>query len=144
MNTDDFLSDPAARRARNLATVEAYFRLQSQKDLDAWFELWAENGVFVIPYAPAGLPGRIEGRKQLEPIYRKLFEGYGELRYHELEIQPLLDPDKFVATWITDVDLLVGGTYTNKLIALFTLRDGEVVRYDEYFDPTRFGKNRGE
>ena len=32
-----------------------------------------------------------------------------------------------------------GGTYTNKLIALFTLdQDGKVFCYDEYFDPRAF------
>jgi ketosteroid isomerase-like protein len=130
----------AARRALNLETVEAYFRLQREKNLNAWFELWAPDGVFVIPYAPAGFPDRIEGRARLEPLYRQLFESYGELRFHDLEIRPMLDPDTFLATWITDVDLLAGGTYVNKLIAIFQLRDGKIVRYDEYFDPTRFGE----
>lgn len=130
----------AARRADNLKIVHAYFRLQAEKNLDAWFDLWSPGGVFVIPYAPKGFPERIEGRSALEPLYRELFEGYGELRYHDLEIHPMADPDMFVATWVTDVDLKSGGIYVNKLVAIFRLRDSKVIRYDEYFDPTRFGE----
>jgi uncharacterized protein len=129
-----------ALRSANLRTVQAYFRLQTEKNLDTWFDLWSPDGVFIIPYAPAGFPDRIEGRSRLEPLYRQLFEGYGELRYHELEIRPLLDPNAFVATWVTDVDLRAGGRYVNKLIAMFELRDGKVVRYVEYFDPRPFEK----
>jgi ketosteroid isomerase-like protein len=127
-------------RAANLQILQAYFRYQAEKNLDAWFELWSADGVFVIPYAPEGFPDRIAGRSQLEPLYRKLFEGYGELRYHDLYIRPLLDPNSFVATWVTDVELLAGGRYVNKLIALFELREGKIVEYVEYFDPRPFEK----
>ncbi|MFZ5558963.1 MAG: nuclear transport factor 2 family protein [Pseudomonadota bacterium] len=130
--------DTEARRTRNLEAVRDYFRLQREKDLDAWIDLWAEDGVFVIAYPPEGFPNRIEGRAALEPLYRQMFEGYGELRYHNLDIRPLLDPDQFVATWTTDLDLKAGGTYVNHLIALFSFRSGKIARYDEYFDPRLF------
>ena len=127
-------------RARNLSAVQEYFRFQGEKDLDGWIALWAEDGVFVIAYPPAGFPARIEGRAAIGPLYRQLFEGYAEVRFRDLEIRPLLDPDRFVATWITDLDLVAGGTYVNTLLGLFTFRDGKLSRYDEYFDPRPFEK----
>lgn len=132
--------DREAVRTRNLRAVQDYFRLQSEKDLDGWIDLWAEDGVFVIAYPPAGFPARIEGRAAIGPLYRKLFEGYAEVRFQDLDIRPLLDPDRFVATWITDLDLMAGGTYVNALLGLFTFRDGKLLRYDEYFDPRPFEK----
>ncbi len=128
------------KRRKNLEVVQAYFRLQTTRKLDEWVNLWADDGVFMIPYAPTSFPNKIEGKTTIGPLYKKMFEGYGELRYHNLQIFPMLDPDFFVATWITDVDLLAGGTYVNNLIATFKLRAGKIERYEEYFDPTKFLK----
>ncbi|HZU04285.1 MAG TPA: nuclear transport factor 2 family protein [Ktedonobacteraceae bacterium] len=125
-------------RERNRFVVEQYFRLQTEKNLDAWIELWDEAGEFRIPFAPAGFPDRIQGKATLGPLYKELFQGYGPLTYRNLQIEPLLDPNRFVATWHTHIELLNGGVYDNDLIALFFLRDGKIVRYDEYFDPIRF------
>jgi uncharacterized protein len=137
MNT---VTKESEARDRNRRQVEAYFALQAKMDLDPWFELWHPDGVFNIPYAPEGFPAKIEGRSRLEPLYRKLFEGYTALRYHDLRIEPMLDPKRFVATWTTEADRVTGGTYRNHLIALFFLDDdGRIVRYDEYFDPRAFG-----
>jgi uncharacterized protein len=128
-----------AIRERNRLNVEAYFALQAKMDLDPWFALWHPDGVFNIPYAPEGFPDRIEGLARLEPIYRQLFAGYSALRYRDLRIEPLLDPTRFVATWTTEADRVAGGTYVNRLIALFFFdEDGKLVRYDEYFDPRAF------
>jgi ketosteroid isomerase-like protein len=68
-------SQSESLRSANLHVVQAYFRLQAEKNLDSWFGLWSPDGVFVIPYAPAGFPDRIEGRSRLEPLYRQLFDG---------------------------------------------------------------------
>ncbi len=51
-----------------------------------------------------------------------------------------VDLDGFAATWTTGVELKAGEKYANKLIALFTSREGKVVRYDEYFNPRRFAE----
>ena len=126
-------------RARNVATVQTYFRLQQEKDLDSWITLWAEDGAQAIPYAPEGFPHLVEGRSRLEGIYRDLLAGYATLSIRELRIDPLHDPTRVLARWHTHTDLVVGGTYDNDLIGLFEFDDlGAIRLLTEYFDPTPF------
>jgi uncharacterized protein len=129
-----------AGRENNLRTVRAYFRLQEEKDIDAWLELWDEaEGEFLIPYAPDNFPKSLKGRSIIEPAYKDLFNGYGELNIRNLQIYPMLDPNRFVAEWRSEIELLSSGTtYKNDLIATFTFRNGKLIEYKEYFNPIKF------
>lgn len=126
-------------RARNVATVQTYFRLQQEKDLGAWIALWAEDGAQAIPYAPEGFPHLVDGRARLETIYRDLLAGYTALAIRELRIDALHDPTRVLARWHTHAGLVAGGTYDNDLIGLFEFDDNGALRLlTEYFDPTPF------
>jgi ketosteroid isomerase-like protein len=128
------------RRDNNVATVHTYYRLQQEKNLDAWFQLWADDGAQSIPYAPGTFPKIVSGKPELERIYRDLFAGYGRLQILNLTIDPLLDPDRVLARWHTRAELAAGGEYNNDLIGLFEFNlDGTIRHFTEYFDPTHFG-----
>ncbi|CAA9332550.1 hypothetical protein AVDCRST_MAG94-1979 [uncultured Leptolyngbya sp.] len=57
-----------ATRERNQKGVKDFLALLEAKDIDKWIELWADNGIQEMPYAPPGFPARIEGKK----VYLKL------------------------------------------------------------------------
>jgi ketosteroid isomerase-like protein len=128
-------------RARNVAAVQTYFRLQQARDLDTWITLWAEDGAQSIPYAPEGFPKLVAGRHELEQIYRDLFAGYAALTIQDLRIDPLHDPKRVLARWHTRAELTAGGTYDNDLIGVFEFDDDGTLRLlTEYFDPTAFSR----
>jgi uncharacterized protein len=118
--------------------VGQFFQTQQEKDLDAWLSLWNDRGVFIISYPADGFPDRIEGKAALAQQFRAMFERYESVRFHDIDIQPLLDADRVVVTWTGEVDFRAGGTATSPMIALFTVSDGKILRCNEYFDPRIF------
>lgn len=136
MNPAHDTQDP---RARNLATVHTYFRLQQEQDLDTWITLWAHDGAQAIPYAPDSFPNLVTGRAHLEEIYRGLFSGYAKLAILDLRVDALHDPNRILARWHTHADLTNGGTYDNDLIGLFEFNHNGTLRLlTEYFNPSAF------
>jgi uncharacterized protein len=55
-------SSVEATRQKNEQTIKTYFDLLSQKRMDEWLQLWAENGVQDMPYSPQGFPKRVAGK----------------------------------------------------------------------------------
>ncbi|GAB7044730.1 MULTISPECIES: nuclear transport factor 2 family protein [Catenuloplanes] len=126
------------RRRRNAETMRTWFRLQQEMNLDAWLELWAEDASQSIPYAPAGLPRAITGKRTLTELYRSLFTNFKEINIRDLVIDPLHDPDRVLVRWHTHAPLTNGETYENDLIGVFEFdADGRIRHLTEYLDPTR-------
>jgi uncharacterized protein len=133
-------ADPAARRERNVANVREYFRLQDERDLDAWLELWAHDCRHLIPFAPYDFPSSLEGRDRLGEVQRDLHSSYRTLEI-DATVHPMLDPDLVLACWHTHAELVSGGTYASELIGLFRFdADGKLVELREYLDPIAFLK----
>lgn len=47
----------------------------------------------------------------------------------------MADPERFVATYSTDIRFDDGRRYANRYIATFTLSEGRILEWIEYFDP---------
>jgi ketosteroid isomerase-like protein len=134
------MSDIDAVRDRNIATVWEYFRLQNESDLDGWLELWAVDCRHVIPFAPHNFPRALEGRDELERVYRRLYAGYRSLEV-DATIYPMLDPNTVVAQWYTRAELVGGGAYSGEVMGMFTFGDdGKLREVTEYFNPIAFLK----
>ncbi|ONI84787.1 hypothetical protein ALI22I_30300 [Saccharothrix sp. ALI-22-I] len=126
----------ADRRARNVATLERYFDRLAALDIGSWIEFWAPDCVQVMPFAAGGVPGRVEGRDQVRELYQGMADGYAELAFADLEILPLADPDKVVATWRPRGTMTDGRAYANENVALFEFtEDGRIATFTEYFNP---------
>ncbi|WP_053720086.1 nuclear transport factor 2 family protein [Saccharothrix sp. NRRL B-16348] len=126
------------RRARNVATLEAYFTHLAALDVDSWIELWAEGCVQVMPFAAGGVPGRVEGRDLVRELYQGMANGYAELTFADLEILPLDDPDKVLALWRPRGRMTDGREYANENVGLFEFdADGRIAMFTEYFHPVR-------
>ncbi|MFG2052035.1 nuclear transport factor 2 family protein [Micromonospora sp. NPDC048935] len=125
-----------ARRARNVATLRDYYRLLSRLDIDGWIELWAEDCLQLMPYATGGLPSSVAGRPAVYELYKQMATGYSVLRYDDVELYPLQDPDKVFARWKPTAQLVDGTSYRNENAALFEFdATGRIVRFVEYFNP---------
>lgn len=126
------------RRARNVATMRTWFRLQEELDVETWLTLWADDPEQAVPFAPASLPRMISGRQTLAELYRSLFAGFAEIGIRDLRISALDDPDRVLVQWHTVASLRNGQVYDNELIGVFEFtEDGKVRKLTEYLDPTR-------
>lgn len=144
-NTDRDL----ATRDRNLQVVQTFYSLLEAKDIDSWIELWDAKGVQEMPFSPQGFPTRLEGKDAVYRQYSSLPKNYTSMKFPNLVIYPMLDPNLVLAEYRGEIQIAATGKqYNNRYIGLFRLRDGKIVLFKEYFNPTilteSFGSGLGE
>jgi ketosteroid isomerase-like protein len=49
-------------RRDRVRVVKRFYELLTRKDIDAWGELWHDEGRIVVPYPAEGFPSLIEGK----------------------------------------------------------------------------------
>jgi len=109
-------------------------------------DLFAADGVLAYPFAPPGLPSELRGRDAI----RAYFAGLGQAR-------DLFAMDGIDATiWETDDPQVViteithhgqsnvtGTPYRFTALGVIRVRDGEIVRYDDYMNPIALARLLG-
>ncbi|MER8820723.1 hypothetical protein NKH70_13020 [Mesorhizobium sp. M0991] len=66
------MTDLDSERTRNLETVRKFFDLMHRKDIEAWGDLWAEDGRILVFYPPAGFGNSIDGKAAILAAFRIL------------------------------------------------------------------------
>jgi len=102
--------------------------------VEDFLELFAQEVIFEFPYAPEGFPARLEGRDSLAK--------------HLERLGPLLEFDSFeLKTVYPSGDTVIfefscdgrgaetGNAYDQRYISVVTLRDGQIARYRDYWNP---------
>jgi ketosteroid isomerase-like protein len=108
--------------------------------------LFAADGVLAYPFAPPGHPQELRGRDAIRDYFsragqsRELFLMEGV----DAETWETGDPD-VVITQITHhgQSSVTGGPYTFTALGVIRVRDGEIVRYDDYMDPIALARLLG-
>ncbi|QLJ01870.1 nuclear transport factor 2 family protein [Streptomyces sp. NEAU-sy36] len=111
-------------------------RLLLDKDIPAWVDLWAEDGLMEFPFAPEGWPRRLAG-KEAVAAYMRHYPDHIDLRdFPDLRIHETTDPETIVAE-MRGVGRLVetGAPYDMTYIAVVTVRDGRITGYRDYWNP---------
>jgi ketosteroid isomerase-like protein len=109
-------------------------------------DLFAADGVLAYPFAPPGQPPELRGRDAI----RAYFSGRGRSRELfvmegvDAEIWETGDP-QVVITQITHhgQSSVTGGPYRFTALGVIRVRDGEIVRYDDYMDPIALARLLG-
>jgi ketosteroid isomerase-like protein len=123
-------------RDRNQKVVKDFLGLLAAKNIEAWIELWADDGVQEMPYSPPGFPSRIEGKTSIHLHYSGLPDAYSRMAFPDLKIYPMLDPNWLLAEYRGEIDITATGhAYNNHYCALFHLRNYRIVLFKEYFNP---------
>jgi uncharacterized protein len=108
--------------------------------LDDYADLFAEDGVFEIPFAPAGVPRRIEGRDALRSLFRAgaersrrtaRFTGVDYRAVHETA-----DPEVVVAEFEVRGERTQGGEpFTFSDVIVLRAREGRILSLRDYWNP---------
>jgi hypothetical protein len=109
-------------------------------------DLFAADGILTYPFAPPGQPPELRGRDAI----RAYFSGMGQSRELfvmegvDAEIWETDDP-QVVITQITHhgQSSVTGGSYRLTALGVIRVRDGEIVRYDDYMDPIALARLLG-
>jgi ketosteroid isomerase-like protein len=109
-------------------------------NIDAMRELVSEEFRFVIPFAPTWFQVRYEGRDAALAFLDGVRHLMEPENLHEITIDTLSsDPSEVVAEYKSATRMKVTGLpYRNEYIGRFKVRDGKILSFAEYLDPTRF------
>jgi len=124
----------AAERSTSVAVVERFFAALEAMDVDAFLEVWADDAVQEMPFAPDGFPSRLDGKEDVRRQYGGLPEAYEGMRFPR-QLHPTTDPAVVIAEYEGSIALRAGGRYDNRYIGVFEVRDGRLRRFVEYFNP---------
>ncbi|MEU5976979.1 nuclear transport factor 2 family protein [Streptomyces sp. NPDC047315] len=111
-------------------------RLLLDKDIPAWVDLWAEDGLMQFPFAPDGWPRELEGKEAIAAYMRRYPETIDLHDFPELQIHHTTDP-RTVVVEMRGVGRLVasGAPFDMTYIAVVTVRDGHFTSYRDYWNP---------
>ncbi|GAA4683330.1 nuclear transport factor 2 family protein [Pseudonocardia yuanmonensis] len=126
------------------AVIERYIEIMNELDIDALGEILADDVVVRLPFAPDPVPKVTEGREAVLALYSGFPHLVGPLGFHDLRISPLAADGEFVAEYRSDTTMLATGEpYRNSYISTFTVRDGRISAFAEFFDPLVFLQAQG-
>jgi uncharacterized protein len=137
--TADGARTTAAADPREL--VERVHRLAAAYDLRGQAELYAPDGVLEWPFAPTGVPHRIEGRERIREVLASLEgavrrAGTRMTAVHTTAVHQTADPEVMIVEFEVAVELTTtGATYQLPYIQVFRIRDGQILLFRDYFGP---------
>ncbi|CAK9056216.1 Uncharacterized protein YesE, partial [Durusdinium trenchii] len=130
---------PGAVLVRDAAAgaVRAFLESLESKDMNAFANVWADNAVQEMPFAPEGFPKDVRGKNGILAHYQAWPAVSGDAEFTEnLRFYPMQDPEWVFATFTGHVDIIpTGRLYEQTYGGLFHVVDGKIVLFREYFNP---------
>jgi ketosteroid isomerase-like protein len=76
-------------------TIENFYHLLEEDDLDRWFHLWAEDGVYLNPFADEPFPReRLSGRERIVETVSAMWRNIRGLEILGRKDEPALVPER--------------------------------------------------
>lgn len=129
------MSTSTSDRVRLLtAGLEAFHR----EDVETFMAMYREDAVHEFPFAPEGMPARVEGREAIEawmrtvPDLLTLDGGMHDLRIHE-------GGDTLTAEWSSTGHFADGTPAAISYVAVVTFDGDLVAHYRDYINPSTCG-----
>jgi uncharacterized protein len=131
--------DDAQLRERNLDIIGRYIDAINRWDFDTQRELLADDAVFEMPYAPDGFERRFVGREDIIAFVETIPSIIDAENLHDVRLETFAsDPGEIVAEYRSDMLIKpTNAVYRNEYVGRFTVRDGRIARFAEYYDPIR-------
>jgi uncharacterized protein len=124
-----------ARSPREVA--EQVRRMVAGEDV-VFADLFAEDAVFTYPFAPPGQPGALAGREAIRNFFGSRGEARSLFRMDGVDavIRETDDPEVVVAEirhhgW----SHVTNAPYEHTALGVIRVRDGLIIRYDDYMNP---------
>ncbi len=116
--------------------VSGFFSALEAMDIPRFVELWAEDGVQEMPFAPGEFPTRLEGRAAIARQYGPLPSAFASMKFPIARVTPGADGRTVTVEYSGSIELKSGGRYDNSYVGIFTFNDaGKIQHFAEYFDP---------
>jgi ketosteroid isomerase-like protein len=115
-------------------------RSVQDRDLDAYVELFADDGTLEFPFAPPGAPqrmqGRVEIRRSLGPLWQRARQsGRRVTGYDPVVVHNTTDPEVIVAEFTLHGVEDRGDSYRMSYVHVYRVRHGRILSLRDYWDP---------
>ena len=126
-------------REANMDVVRQYIDAINVWDFDAKRKLLAEDAVFEMPFAPEGFEKRFVGRENIIAFVETVPSIIDAENLHDLRLETFhSDPGEILAQYKSDMVIkTTNAEYRNNYLSRFTVRDGQITYFAEYYDPIR-------
>lgn len=108
-----------------------------RKDLEGFAELFAEDGVHELPFAPPGVPGYLKGRERIKQYLTSIEDAPLEIReFIDLTVHDTADPDVILAEY-TARGIVTRGKqpYEMRYVQLLRVENGRIAVWRDYWSP---------
>jgi ketosteroid isomerase-like protein len=123
--------------------VEQMLRVGRDMDVEAFVGLMAPDGYIEWPYRPPSVPARLQGR---EAIRGHLSRATGFIKFDEYRnvvIHQTTDPEVIIVEYDAHGTVVpTGAPFEQTIIAVFRVRDGQILSYRDYINPLRLMEAR--
>lgn len=131
-------SEPMPDTAREVFEQTQRLLLQTPFDADALADQYAPDGVFEAPFAPPGVPRRIEGREAIRALYRQAATAAARPRFEfaSVVVHETTDPGTIVTEFEVHArDAGSGDEYDFANLQVITVRAGKIVHLRDFWNP---------
>jgi ketosteroid isomerase-like protein len=121
-------------------------RLIMSGDADGFADLFAPDAVIESPFAPPGVPSRLEGREAIREYSRHVVASPLHLEDFEItELYQTQDPEVVIAEMRTNGTLTTTGqSFAATSIQILRIREGQIVLFRDFADPRVLENVAGE
>lgn len=124
-----------AIRARAQEAFRNHLKHLSGGNIEAWVNLWHEDGVLEFPYGPDGFPKVKEGKAALFE-YMQNFPKHFEVEFTGLEFHLTTDPELVIAEFkSTGKHRETGNPYNQTYISVVQTKEGLITHYRDFWNP---------
>jgi ketosteroid isomerase-like protein len=102
-------------------------------------QLLDDDALFEMPFAPAGFERQLRGKQNILAFVETVPEISDAENLHDVEMHTFHDdPAEIVASYKSDMEIKPKMTpYKNDYVTRWTVCDGKVTYFAEYYDPIR-------
>lgn len=124
------------RREAAQHAVREHLRLTAEGRLEEWLDLFTADAILEFPFAPVGVPARLQGRAALSDHMTHFPENF-DVEFVDLVFHETTDPNRVVAEFrSTGLAVPTGKPYEQTCISVvYTDDQGRIVRYVDYWNP---------
>ncbi|MEJ2870495.1 nuclear transport factor 2 family protein [Actinomycetospora sp. OC33-EN08] len=111
--------------------------LLAAMDLDGYIDLFADDAVIEFPYAPPGRPARLDTPSAVRDYVTAIGAAVTIESFPSLVVHHLADPHSIVAeVALHGTAVETGAPYDVQYVWILEERDGRIVRFRDYWNPT--------
>jgi hypothetical protein len=131
------ISQPGTGHATPRELFEQAQQTFLKKDLNAFADMFAEDGIHELPFAPPGVPKHLRGRENIRGYLTAITATPLELNeFRDLTIYDTTDPEIIIIEYEAAGTVVATNLpYTSRYIQILQARNGAILLWRDYWNP---------